>query len=252
MRGSRNQGCKTATHIVSAWADKNELILGQIKVEEKSNEITAIPRMLDALLLEGCVITIDAMGCQKNIARKIVSKKADYILSVKENQKDLYEDIQDSFRILPASDYSEDIDYGHGRIETRKCTIITDLSLVENADKWKGLVSIIKMERERYFKATAKKENETSYYISTLNKSLSIAYGVRKHWGIENKVHWILDVAFNEDMSRKRKGNAAQNYSNLNRIALNLSKKDDAKVGIKSRRKMAGWSNDYLLKLIQN
>jgi len=219
MRGSRNQGCKTATHIVSACADKNELILGQIKVEEKSNEITAIPKLLDDLLLEGSVITIDAKGCQKNIAKKIVAKKADCILSVKENQKDLYEDIQDSFRILPASDYSEDIDYGHGRIETRKCTIITDLSLVENAAKWKGLVSIIKIERERYFKVTAKKENETSYYISTLNEAASIAYGVRKHWGIENKIHWILDVAFNEDISRKRKGNAAQNYSNLNRIA---------------------------------
>jgi len=108
---------------------------------------------------------------------------------------------------------------------------------VENADKWKELVSIIKIERERYFKATAKKENETSFYISTLNESLLIAYGVRKHWGIENKVHWILDVAFNEDMSRKRKGNAALNYSNLNRIALNLVKKDNAKVGIKSRSK---------------
>lgn len=252
MRGSRNQGCKTATHIVSAWADKNELILGQIKVEEKSNEITAIPKLLDALLLEGCVITIDAMGCQKNIARKIVSKKADYILSVKENQKDLYEDIKDSFKILKTNDYSEELDYGHGRIETRKCTIITDLSLVENVFKWKGLVSIVKIERERYFKATAKNENETSYYISTLNEAIPIAYGVRKHWGIENKVHWTLDVAFNEDMSRKRNGNAAQNYSNLNRIALNLLKKDDAKVGIKSRRKMAGWSNDYLLKIIRN
>ena len=252
MRGSRNQGCKTATHIVSAWAEKNELILGQIKVEEKSNEITAIPKLLDTLLLEGCVITIDAMGCQKNIARKIVTKKADYILSAKENQKDLYEDIQDSFRILTTSDYFEDLDYGHGRIEIRKCTIITDLSLVENAAKWKGLVSIIKIERERYFKATAKKENETNYHISTLTEATSIAYGLRKYWGIENKVHWILDVAFNEDLSRKRKGNAAQNYSNLNRIALNLLKKDNAKVGIKSRRKMAGWSNDYLLKLIRN
>jgi len=252
MRGSRNQGCKTATHIVSAWADKNELILGQIKVEEKSNEITAIPKLLDALLLEGCVIIIDAMGCQKSIARKIVTKKADYILSVKENQKDLYEDIQDSFKILPTSDFPKDVDYGHGRIETRKCSILTDLSLVENAAKWKGLVSIVKIERERYFKATSKKENETSYYITTLNKAATIAYGIRKHWGIENKVHWALDVAFNEDMSRKRNGNAAQNYSNLNRIALNLLKKDNAKVGIKSRRKMAGWSNDYLLKLIRN
>lgn len=252
MRGSRNQGCKTATHIVSAWADQNELILGQIKVEEKSNEITAIPKLLEALLLEGCTVTIDAMGCQKSIAKKIVKKKADYILAVKENQKDLYEDIQDSFRILAASDYSEEIDYGHGRIETRKCTTIHDLSLVESADKWKNLVSIVKIERERYFKATAKIEKETSYYISTLGAAKQIAHGIRKHWGIENKVHWVLDVAFNEDLSRKRNRNAAQNFSSLNRIALNLLKKDNAKVGIKSRRKMAGWGNEYLLKLMGN
>ena len=192
------------------------------------------------------------MGCQKNIAKKIVKKKADYILAVKENQKELYEDIQDSFRVLPTNDFWEDIDYGHGRIETRKCSILTDLSLVDNVGKWSGLTSIVKMERERYFKATAKKEYETSYYISTLQKAQIIAQGVRKHWGIENKVHWVLDVAFGEDLSRKRTGNAAQNYSTLNRIALNLLKKDDAKVGIKSRRKMAGGGNEYLLKLIRN
>ncbi len=252
MRGSRKQGCKTATHIVSAWADENELVLGQIKVEEKSNEITAIPKLLDALLLEGCIVTVDAMGCQKNIARKIVKKKAHYILSVKENQKDLYEDIQDSFRVLPVSDYFEELDYGHGRIETRQCSIIEDLSLVESAEKWNGLASIVKVDRERYFKATGKRENETSFYISTLKKADIIAHGVRKHWGIENKVHWVLDVAFGEDLSRKRSGNAAQNFSSLNRIALNLLKKDDARVGIKSRRKMAGWGNEYLLKLIGN
>jgi len=252
MRGSRNQGCKTATHIVSAWADENELVLGQIKVEEKSNEITAIPKLLDALLLEGCTVTVDAMGCQKNIARKIVKKKAHYILAVKENQKDLYEDIQDSFRVLPVSDYFEELDYGHGRIETRKCSIIEDLTLLESAGKWNGLTSIVKVDRERYFKATGKRENETSFYITTLNKAATIACGVRKHWGIENKVHWVLDVAFGEDLSRKRSGNAAQNFSSLNRIALNLLKKDDAKVGIKSRRKMAGWGNEYLLKLIGN
>jgi len=250
MRGSRNKGCKSATHIVSAWADVNELVLGQIKVDDKSNEITAIPVLLDSLLLEGCVVTIDAMGCQKKIARKIVSKKADYILAVKENQKDLYDDILDSYRVLPVNDYFEDIDYGHGRIETRKCSIINDLTLVEGFEKWKGLRSIVKIERERYFKASGKQENESSYYISTLNIAQPISNGIRKHWGIENKVHWVLDVAFNEDLSRKRAGNAAKNYTNLNRIALNLLKKDDAKVGIKSRRKMAGWGNEYLLKLI--
>lgn len=250
IRGSRKSGCKSATHIVSAWADSNELVLGQIKVDDKSNEITAIPKLLDVLLLEGCIVTIDAMGCQKKIAKKIVQRKADYILAVKDNQRELYEDIQDSFRVLPGTDFFEDIDYGHGRIETRKCTIINDLSLVENAEKWVGMASIVKIERERYFKATGIKENETSYYISTLQSSEIIANGVRKHWGIENKVHWVLDVAFNEDHSRKRAGNSAKNFSNIYRIALNLLKKDDTKIGVKGKRKMAGWSNEFVLKLI--
>jgi len=252
MRGSRNQGCKSATHIVSAWADKNELILGQVKVSEKSNEITAIPKLLEALLLKGCIVTIDAMGCQKSIAKDIVDKGADYILSVKENQKELHEDILDSFRILEHNDSFEDIDYGHGRIETRKCFVLTDLSLVEKPDKWKGLASIVKIDRERFFKATGEIQKETSYYISTLTQAKTIGSGVRKHWGIENKVHWVLDVAFNEDLSRKRVGNAAKNFTNLNRIALNLLKKDKTKIGLKSKRKMAGWNNDYIRKVMNN
>lgn len=252
MRGSRLSGCKSATHIVSAWSDKNELILGQIKVDEKSNEITAIPKLLKALLLEGCIVTIDAMGCQRKIAKQIITKKADYILAVKENQNDLYEDIQDSFRILPPIDSHQDVDYGHGRIETRKCSIITDLSLVENYQKWTGLLSIVKLDRERYFKATGKVENEISYYISSLKDAAIIESGVRKHWGIENKVHWTLDVAFNEDRSRKRKGNAAQNYSCLNRIALNMLRKDDTKIGIKGKRLKAGWDNEFVFNLLKN
>lgn len=252
IRGSKKLGFKTATHIVSAWADKNELVLGQIKVDEKSNEITAIPKLLENLLIKDCIVTIDAMGCQKKIAGKIISKQANYILSVKENQKELFEDIQDSFRVLTPSDTNEDIDYGHGRIETRKCHVLTDLSLVNEAAKWKGLNSIIKIERERYFKATGKKEMETSFYISSLSEAIVINNGVRKHWGIENKVHWVLDVAFNEDQSRKRTGNAAQNFSTLNRIALNLLKKDDAKIGIKGKRKIIGWNNDYIFKVLNN
>ena len=231
IRGSKRLGFKTATHIVSAWADKNELVLGQIKVDEKSNEITAIPKLLENLLIKDCIVTIDAMGCQKKIARKIVSKQAAYI---------------------NPSDTSEDIDYGHGRIETRKCYILTDLSLVEEASKWKGLTSIVKIERERYFKATGKKETESSYYISSLKEASVINNGIRKHWGIENKVHWVLDVAFNEDQSRKRTGYAAQNFSTLNRIALNLLKKDDAKIGIKGKRKIIGWNNDYVFKVLKN
>lgn len=252
MCGSRNQGCQSATHIVSAWADKNELILGQLKVNEKSNEITAIPLLLDALLIKYCVITIVAMGCQKSIAKKIINKQADYILAVKANQKELHDDILDSFRTLPVVDVFEELDFGHGRIENRKCSILTDLSLVFARDNWKGLTSIIRIERIREFKATGKIEKETSHYISSLDQVKEIGLGVRKHWGIENKVHWVLDVAFNEDSSRKRAGYAAENYSTINRIALNLLKKDDAKIGIKARRKMAGWDNQYLLKVMRN
>lgn len=253
MRGSRSPGCKSATHIVSAWADANELVLGQLKVGEKSNEITAIPKLLESLLLEGCVVTIDAMGCQQSIAKKIVKKGADYILAVKENQKALQEDIEDSFRVLAPDDVFENLDYGHGRIETRKCSVLTDLSLIEKASNWTGLAAIVKVERERHIKATGKTENETSYYISTLDRAEKIGQGVRKHWGIENKVHWILDVAFNEDLSRKRTGNAAKNFTNLNRIALNLLKKEEYKrVGVKTKRKMVGWDNNYLLKVMRN
>lgn len=194
MCGARYQGCKSATHIVSAWADKNEMILGQIKVDEKSNEITAIPQLLDTLLLEGGVVTIDAMGCQKSIVKKIVKKKADYILAVKENQKELYEDVLDSFRGLPAIDSHHELDFGNGRIETRICSILTDLSLVFGKGMWKKLTSIIKIERVREFKATGKIQTETSYYISSLNQAKEIGLGIRKHWGIENKVHWTLDV----------------------------------------------------------
>jgi len=252
IRGSKKIGFKTATHIISAWADKNELVLGQIKVDQKSNEITAIPKLLDSLLVKGCIVTIDAMGCQKDIAKKIVRKQADYILAVKGNQQELFEDIQDSFKVITPADTCEDVDYGHGRIETRKCAVITDLGLVEGYHKWKNLASIIRIERERYFKATGESETETSYYISTLTKATTINHGVRKHWGIENKVHWVLDVAFNEDHSRKRTGNAAQNFSTINRIALNLLKRDDAKIGIKGKRKIIGWSNDYIFKVLNN
>jgi len=154
--------------------------------------------------------------------------------------------------MLPPADFHEELDYGHGRIETRKCSILTDLSLVFCGNKWPSLISIVQLERQRYFKATGRIENEFSYYISSLNNAKSIEQSVRKHWGIENKVHWVLDVAFNEDLSRKRDGYAAQNFSSLNRIAINLLKKDDLKVGIKSKRKVSGWDDEYIFKLLKN
>ena len=251
LRGSRIRGCKYVTHIVSAWADKNNLILGQIKVEEKSNEITAIPKLLDMLMIKGATVTIDAMGTQTKIARKIVSKGADYILAVKGNQGELLDDIKDSFKMLKPDDTYENIDFGHGRIETRICNVITDLSLVPSANKWKGLESIIAIERVRDFKNTDKEEREVSYYISTHNQAKIIADGIRKHWGIENKVHWVLDVAFNEDHSRKRTGNAAKNFTNINRIALNMLRQSKKKVSIVNKRFAAGWDNNYLLSLLK-
>ena len=251
MRGTRVAGSKCATHIVSAWADENELILGQIQVDEKSNEITAIPQLLNSIMIKGSIVTIDAMGCQKKIASKIVSKGAHYILSVKDNQKELFEDIKDSFRVMKPSDIYEDIDYGHGRIEQRKCVVITDLGLVENPHKWKSLKSIIQMHRTRTFKATNKIESDVSYYISTLDNAEEIHKGIRKHWGIENKVHWVLDVAFNEDNSRKRNDNAAKNFTNINRIAINMLKSDKKKASFVRKRLAAGWDNDYMEKLLK-
>lgn len=252
MRGSRGAGFNSATHIVSAWSDSNKLVLGQIKTDQKSNEITAIPELLKALLLEGCIVTIDAMGCQKEIARKILTKKADYVLAVKNNQPELMDDIQDSFRILKPNDVFKHIDYDHGRIETRKCFLINDLTLIDKSSSWKSLGSIIKIESERYFKATGKTQTETRYYISSIaSNAEKVAIAIRSHWGIENKVHWTLDVAFNEDKSRKRAGNAAHNFTIINRIALNLLKNDDTKIGIRGKRLGAGWSGEFLFKLLK-
>lgn len=251
IRGSKNTGFKSATHIVSAWSEMNQLTLGQVKTEVKSNEITAIPDLLDALMLEGNIVTIDAMGCQREIARKIRSKKADYILAVKENQPDLFEDIKDSFKMLKPDDFHEDVDCDHGRVETRKCSLIRDLSLLEKKGAWTSLNSIIRIESERYIKATGKIQQETRFYISSLKTDANhIGHSIRSHWAIENKLHWVLDVAFNEDHSRKRAGSSAQNFSIINRIALNLLKNNPTKLGVHGKRLLAGWSHEYLFELL--
>ena len=250
--GTRQTGKKQLVHMVSAWAGANSLVLGQRKVDEKSNEITAIPKLLAALELSGTVVTIDAMGCQREIAAKIIEKKADYILAVKENQQLLLDDVKDSFKMLAADAIAEQIDCGHGRVETRRCSVVGDLTLLERAGDWKGLRSLVRIEAERFHKATGKTERETRYYITSLTPEAERVNAlVRQHWGIENKLHWVLDVAFGEDLSRKRAGNAAQNFSLLNRIALNLLKKETSlKRGIKGKRLKAAWDHPYLLKLL--
>ncbi len=253
IRGAKSHGKKSPIHMVSAWADGSNVVLGQVKVSEKSNEITAIPDLLEVLLLKGCIVTIDAMGCQTDIASKIVEKDAAYILAVKENQKQLYLDIRDEFRFGKNIRTTVSQDLGHGRIETRKCSVITDFGHIEDPERWERLQTIIKIESTREFKNSDKPtQTATRYYISSLEADPEdFQKAVRSHWGIENKLHWALDVAFSEDASRKRTGNSAQNFSILKKIALNLLKKDTtAKIGVKSRRLKAAWSNDYLLKIL--
>jgi predicted transposase YbfD/YdcC len=222
--------------------------------DDKSNEITAIPRLLDALELSGTVVTIDAMGCQRSIAANIVDKKADYILAVKENQGHLLAEIKDSFQMLAADATAEEIDCGHGRVEQRRCSVIGDLSLLEKASEWASLQGLVRIESERYHKVTGKTEREIRYYITSLKPDAGrLNRAIRQHWSIENRLHWALDVSFGEDLDRKRAGNAAQNFSLLNRIALNLLKQDKTcKLGIKGKRLKAGWDNEYLLHLLGN
>jgi predicted transposase YbfD/YdcC len=250
--GTRETGKKALVHMVSAWAETNGLVLGQRKVDEKSNEITAIPKLLNALELAGTVVTIDAMGCQREIAGRIIEKKADYVLAVKENQGLLAEQIRDSFLLLDADAVAEEIDCGRGRVERRRCSVIADLSMIEKSSEWASLQGLVRIQSERYHKASAKTEREIRYYITSLRPDAARLNSViRQHWGIENKLHWVLDVGFGEDLDRKRAGHAAQNFSLLNRIALNLLKQETTfKLGIRSKRLKAARNHPYLLNLL--
>lgn len=252
IRGAKVNG-KSPIHMVSAWACDTNLVLGQIKVGEKSNEITAIPSLLAVIALEGSTVTIDAMGCQTEIAKQIIDKKADYVLAVKSNQGILYEQIQDEFRFNKAVSSSKDVDYGHGRIETRVCSVITDfIHIDDNSEKWKGLNAVIRVDSLREFKKTGIKESATRYYITSLSQPPEKLQSIiRSHWSIENKLHWCLDVSFGEDLNRKRSGNASQNFSLINKIALNLAKQEKTcRLGVKSKRLKSGWDNNYLRILV--
>ena len=254
IRGSRSKDSKSFVHMVSAWSKENHLVLGQVKVTEKSNEITAIPELLKVLFLKECIVTIDAMGCQRDIAEQIIEQEADYILAVKGNQGTLEENIKDTIRFVKPIDTNEDVDIGHGRIETRKCSVYNDFSHLENPEKWKSIKSIIKIDSTRHIKSTGKEENETRLYISSLDANAKlISESIRSHWGIENSLHWVLDVAFGEDKSMKRNEISVQNFSIINRIALNLVKNEKSKKrSVKGKRLDAGWNNDYLIKILKN
>ena len=225
LRGSGEGGAKPLVHMVSAWASKNGMVLGQVKVNEKTNEIKEIPELLSMLILKGCIVTIDAMGCQKGIAEKIRERGADYLLSTKGNQGRLLEQIEESFGHLGSEATDTKIDSGHGRVETRVCFVQSDLRCIEDAKQWPGLRTLVRIESTRFMKKTGQKTQDTRYYISSLPPDAAkINDAVREHWGVENKLHWQLDVTFGEDASLKSVKNAAQNFSLLNRIALNQLK----------------------------
>lgn len=251
---------KSAIHLVSAWASANHLVLGQLKVEDKSNEITAIPELLEVLELSGCIITIDAMGCQKNIAHQMVEQGADYVLVLKENQGQLYRGVTDTFESGLGSgfedlehDFYQRVGKGHGRIETRQCWVVSGPEVLEYVNEegaWAGLGSVAMVRSKRVVREEEEVENR--YYISSLKgDARQLLEATRTHWEIENCVHWVLDIAFDEDNSRVRQGNAPQNFAVVRHIALNLLKMEQSsKGGVKARRKRAGWDEDYLLKVL--
>jgi predicted transposase YbfD/YdcC len=238
--------------MVSALAVENNLCLGQLSTEEKSNEITSIPQLLSLLDIKGDIISIDAMGCQKKIAETIIEGEADYILAVKGNQASVEESIKDTVVLVKPTSEDVDVDCGHGRIETRKCRVYTDFTCFENATQWKNISSIVEIQSERIKKNTGKKETETRFYISS-RKATAKEFNewIRSHWAIENKLHWVLDVTFKEDLSRKRKEHAAENFNIVLKAALTMLAKDtNNKDSYKKKRMKAALNWKYRNQLL--
>ncbi|MEM9949863.1 MAG: ISAs1 family transposase [Cyanobacteria bacterium P01_D01_bin.36] len=248
---------KGAIHMVSAWASENQLVLGQVKVADKSNEITAIPKLLKLLDVQGCIVTIDAMGTQTDISKQIIDQGADYVLSLKGNQHHLHEDVAQLFDWAQKTQFKDieheafqTIDKGHGRIEIRRYWLLEQVEHLENADRWEGLkrVGMVEAERRVAGKPTTR---EQRYYLVSLDGGVKrFAQAARKHWGVENNLHWSLDVIFGEDDSRIRKGHAPENMTVMRKIALNLLAKESSKGSKKTKRLKAGWDNDFLVQVL--
>ena len=247
---------KFPIHIVSAWSSKNGISLGQVKVNEKSNEITAIPELLSQIKVKNSVVSIDAMGCQKKIVESIIESKGDYAISLKENQPTVYKEVVNYFEKLMLSGfegvntgYSMTEEKGHGRIEKREYWLLTDIDWISKKEDWKGLKSVGMVRSEREYQG--KKSIECRYFITSLTNTELFQKSVRTHWQIENSCHWILDFAFREDESRIREGYAAENFSIIRKIALNFLKNDTTfKNGVKAKRRAAGWDDKYRSKII--
>lgn len=255
-RSHGKKGGLAALHLVSAFATKNGLTLGERAIDTKSNELKAIPKLLRILSLAGCIVTIDAAGCYPEIVEQIIENKADYIIAVKKNQPRLYADIEAIFSELPllARDGEYQAGYAHGRLETRECFVVTDpgrLSQLRTKEVWRNLACIVKITGTR--KNSQTKTIEARYYISSIADMSAdkMLEAVRSHWRIENSLHWVLDIAFREDESRIRTGHAQQNFALMRKIALNLLKHETSiKRGIKCKRLLAGWDQPYLLKVL--
>lgn len=255
-------------YVVSAWAESNNLVLGQLKVEEKSNEITAVPELLRVLELAGCIVTVDAMGCQKKIAKEIIEADADYVLALKGNQETVHAEVKSFLdatleekqkqrskgAVMPRAaaqlQQLETVEKDHGRIETRRYYQSAELDWFADRAKWEGLRSVGLVEAVR--ELDGKTTTERRYYLSSLSLDVAtFARAVRGHWAVENKLHWVMDVCFREDQSRARTGYAAENLATLRRLALNLLKRERTKKrGIRGKQLNASWDHAYLLKLL--
>jgi predicted transposase YbfD/YdcC len=255
-RSYQKKGAREPIHIVSAFAARQRLVLGQVKVAEKSNEIVAIPKLLDMLVIEGAIVTIDPIGCQREIAQKIIDKKADYVLALKGNQGTLRQDVELFANEQKANDFKdttvsrhETVDADHGRIETRRTTVIHDVDWLQERHRWPGLKAVVMVESER--ETSSRTETETRYYITSLtDPAEKLAAVIRQHWAIENSLHWVMDMVFRDDECRISTGHAPANFTTVKHVAHNLMRRAPAKDSMRLKRKVAAWDDDFLVSLI--